>query len=208
MQEKCLQEVDSSGSIVFGEKKKDMEAELRTKLLIRGSFDLVGLCSFYRWLFDYLQVPATPAGSKVTVGQVMRADKQAFVKLAEWISDGKRTDSNDKPPLEQVLEKVRADPSVVYHLLQAPVSQRQESSAQLPQKRKQPESGPASRPNKKGNVKGKGKSTTKRGTNAPKELRDKQRALSNGKRICWNFNLGVRQDAEPGDTALVVTMCG
>ena len=152
----------------------------------------LGCPSFNRGLLDHLQVPATPAGSKVTVGQVMRADKQAFVKMAEWTSDGVR------PPLEQVLEKVRADPSVVYHLLQAPVSQRQESSAQLPQKRKQPESEPASRPNKKGNAKGKGKSKTKRGNNAPKELRDKQRALSNGERICWNFNLGVCQDAEPG----------
>ena len=216
MQEKCLQElkVDSSGSIVFGEKKKDVEAELGTELLIRDAltrralaFDLVGLCSFmamesfHRWLFDHLQMPATPAGSKVTIGQVMRADKQAFVKLAEWTSDGiKRTESNDKPPFEQVLARVRTDPSVVYNLLQAPVSQKQESGGQrIALKRKTPESEPTSTPNKKENAKGKGKRNVKgRGVNAPKELRDKQHTLSNGERICWNFNLGLCQDAEPG----------
>ncbi|CAJ1425255.1 unnamed protein product [Effrenium voratum] len=73
MQEKCLQElkVDSSGSIVFSEKKKDMEAELGTELLMRDALTRRALS------FDL------------------------------------------------VLARVRTDPSVVYHLLQAPVSQKQ-----------------------------------------------------------------------------------
>ena len=54
------------------------------------------------------------------------------------------------------------------------------------------------RPNKKLNVKGKGKNETKQGGNADKELRDKQRSRPGGERFCWNFNLGLRQDAEPG----------
>ena len=54
-----------------------------------------------------------------------------------------------------------------------------------------------SMPNKKLNVKGKGKNKTKQGGNAPKELQDKQHSQPGGERFCWNFNLELRQDAEP-----------
>ena len=58
---------------------------------------------------------------------------------------------------------------------------------------------PLAEHNKQGNAKGKGTpNVLGKGVNAPKKLRDKQLTPSNGERICWNFNLDSRQDAEPG----------
>lgn len=181
------------------------------------AFDLVGIMSYetmnayHAKLLSHLQEDAPPGYSNTTVVQVLRADRAVFLHLAETITSLKRTPNGDLP-LEVEVPKAITRPSVSFHLLplatQTPKSApAAKASPSNPNKRKHeetlqtPKVPPSSRgqPSRKGKGKGKSKTKRGRGPNVPKALVGKSLETSDGRRICWPFNLSSGcADAAPG----------
>ena len=164
------------------------------------SFDLVKACdyhimnTYHAELFDHLHLPPPPGYAAVSLAQLLRADRAAWLHIAEKLTTLKR-DEHGAAPLEQELQKVLAHPSVSFHLLPLSVKAAAEKPIQPkgPQQPKRTRSrtpprlpGPA--PKTKG--KGKGKNKRGRGPNIPRGLIGKALQTKAGERLCWSFNLG------------------
>ena len=148
--------------------------------------DLIGICSFscmerwHRFLFNHLTSAPPPNFTKPTMEQILRADRQAWVKLAERVTTMKRSAAGDLPMDEELL-KLESDSSISFHLLPMPAGKTKPLKPPKPDK-----------PPKGGKGKsGKGK--------APKELLGMHHNTDGGDRICFNFNMkhGCRY-AKPG----------
>ena len=197
-------------SLTVKEKPLDHTCATRTELeLVQAfrrralAFDLIGLVpyevmnAYHAELLSHLQEDAPPGYTNTTVTQVLRADRAAFLYLAEILTSLKR-DANGNLPLEVELPKVIVRPSVSFHLLPlaaaAPKAHAAPKHAPTnPNKRKYEE---APRPSPKANAhtrkgKGKGKSKSKkgRGPNVPKDLVGNSLETADGRRICWPYNL-------------------
>ena len=178
------------------------------------AFDLVGLVpyevmnAYHADLMGHLQDDAPPGYSNTTVTQVLRADRAAFLHLAETLTSLKRDTTGDMP-LAKELPKALARTTVSFHLL--PLANTSAPSRPAPKtnptKRKLEDGPKVPSPSPKagtGNkhAKGKGKGKTKkrgRGPNVPRELVGKAFETSDGRRICWPFNMSSGcKDAPPG----------
>ena len=151
------------------------EFELSQALTRRSlACDLIGICTFasmerwHRYLFNHLTASPPPNFNKPSMEQILRADRQAWVKLAEKITTMKRDASGDLP-MDAELLNLESDSSISFHLLPTPVG-----------KIKVPKVKPDKPPK---NPKGKGKGK------APKELVGLRHNTDEGDRICFNYNM-------------------
>lgn len=219
LQKKSAKEVAiDQSSLVIKDKAQDLLCSTTTELetvnaMKRRSlaFDIAQACSFHAInaycadLFDYLHQPPPPGYSSVSLTQVLRADRAAFLWMSEQMTTLKR-DPRGNLPLDAQLAKVLSQPSVSFHLLPLPTAKGSiEKPAAKPKTkpdRKRSRSPPrntAADQNQKG--KGKGKRGKRgRGPNVPKQLINKTLQTPEGERLCWPFNLeqGCR-DAKPGE---------
>ena len=94
------------------------------------AFDLVKACSYHAMnsyhaeLFDHLHLQAPPGYSQVSLAQLLRADRAAWLHIAEKITTLKR-DEHGTLPLEDEISKVLAHPAVSFHLLPLPLKSSQ-----------------------------------------------------------------------------------
>eukprot|EP00435_Cladocopium_sp_Y103_P073679 s288_g44.t1 len=72
--------------------------------------------AYHAELIDHLTQPAPPGYSSVSLHQVLRADRQAFMLLSERLTTLKK-DGTGKTPLEKELPSVLKHSSVSFHLL-------------------------------------------------------------------------------------------
>ena len=172
------------------------------------AFDLVKACDFHVMnafhadLFDHLHQTPPLGYSSVSLAQLLRADRAAWVLIAERITTLKR-DEQGKLPLEAELQQVLSHPSVTFHLLPLPAAGTTKTASPKPKPQprrsrspKRP-SGPAP---SKGKGKGKKGSKRGRGPNVPKGLINKNLQTSSGERLCWAFNLDQGcPNAKPGE---------
>ena len=173
------------------EKSLDMTCSTRTELELFQAFrrralafDLVGLCSYavmnqyHSELIQHLQDDAPPGYSTVTLTQILRADRAAFLHMGESFTTLKRTTAGALP-LQDALPNILTRPSVAFNLLplqsHSSNSKTSTPTAKDAPKRK-PEADPARPPvhkqpkgATKGKQKGKGKGRNK-GPRVPKEL--------------------------------------
>lgn len=207
-------------SLTVKEKPLDMTCSTRTELeLVQAfrrralAFDLVGLAtyelmnSYHAELLSHMQEDPPPGYTQVSVTQVLRADRAVFLYLAETLTTLKRNVAGDLP-FEQELMAALARPNVSFHLLplaaSAPARPAPKPNANNSNKRKHEDTekpAPA-QPKSHARPKGKGKGKSKRkgrGPNVPKELVGKALETSDGRRICWPFNMQSGcKDATPG----------
>eukprot|EP00435_Cladocopium_sp_Y103_P016771 s176_g4.t1 len=189
-------------ALTVRDKQTDFTCPTRTELELFQAmrrralaFDLVGLCKFevmnayQSELLQHLQEEPPPGYHATTLVQILRADRAAFLQIAEHITSLKR-DSGGDMPLEKHLPLILSKPGVSFHLLPL---------ASVPSRPAQPKAAPSNkrkaeheetRPTKvtKGPNKGKGKGKGKRkgrGPNVPKELIGKALQTASGERICW-----------------------
>ena len=206
-------------SLTVKEKPTDHTCATRTELeLVQAfrrralAFDLIGVVpyevmnAYHAELLSHLQEDAPPGYANTTVTQVLRADRAAFLQLAELLTSLKR-DSNGDLPLEMELPRVIVRPSVSFHLLPLatamPKTPAPKPSPTNPNKRKHeepPRPGPKGTPYvRKGKGKGKTKAKKGRGPNVPKDLVGKSLETTDGRRICWPYNLATGcSEAHPG----------
>jgi len=177
------------------------------------AFDLVKACSYHTMnayhaeLFDHLHLQAPPGYSQVSLAQLLRADRAAWLHIAEKVSTLKRNEAGTLP-LEEELSKVLAHPSVCFHLLPMPLkSPNPEKPAAAKPTAPTPKRARSRTPVRtnpgpsKGKGKGKGGKNKKgRGPNIPRGLIGKALQTKAGDRLCWAFNLPQGcQEAKPGD---------
>ena len=197
--------LDHGSHVVVKERGHDWKCDTSTDLLLQQALhrrslamDLVGGATFkvceayHRFLMSHLQADAPPGYQKVGISQVLRADQEAWVRLAEKTPDGIRRTAAGVLPLDTHIPHLETDPRVVFHLLPLPALSAAPSNSS---------GGPHLRPTMHGKSDGKadGKGWNKGGAtkkrkwrapqNTPAPLKDKQHQTSAGKPLCWNFNL-------------------
>jgi hypothetical protein len=159
--------------------------------------DLTGLATFEvmkRWvdrMFEiYSQSPA-PGFSKVSQAQLLRADRQSFVRLSEMFTGSLKATTTAGYPLDPHIEKLYTDVSVTYYMLPIPSSQSSSSSDKTDKKRQDAAPKAAAPPNKflKGGTKGKGKG--KKREPIPQALKGMHSRTPQGDAICFGYNLGT-----------------
>ena len=141
------------------------------------------------YLFEHLHRDSAPGYLKPDLTAILRADRQAWIVVAEQCHDfGIQADGH--LPLDQLLSSLKTHPDVAFNLLPRPNAKRTASGASVDTKEKEKES-PAPSANKgkgksKGKSKGKGKS---RRTPMPSALQGQWSTTSTGQPICFDFNL-------------------
>ena len=130
LQKKPSKEISIDQSqLVVKEKQSDLTCPTVTELDVSNAlkrralaFDLVGVCTYevmaayHADLLDHLHTPPPPGYSAVSVQQILRADKAAFMFLAERMTSLKRNATNQLP-LDLQLPSILSQPNVAFHLL-------------------------------------------------------------------------------------------
>ena len=176
-------------------------------------------------LFKYVTRPAQPGYRKVSLRQVLRADKLAFAKPAEQGEDV-RADANGKLPLDTAMQSVLQEYELLVALLPLPETEgkgkKGKSKTFGRQERYEPYSpgfgkGYRNVPWKGGKAKGNAKGGKPNKGNGkaewlPKELRYQGASAWNkrGRRVCYGFQLGQCSDpnCQKGDHNCVIFACG
>eukprot|EP00435_Cladocopium_sp_Y103_P011956 s4954_g3.t1 len=179
------------------------ELELSQALTRRSlACDLMQVCSFrtmerwHRVLMDQIQLAAPPGFRKPSMEQILRADRAAWIKMAEKVTSLKHK-ADGTLPLNTSLDELQTDPSIMFHLMPLPMERStvqgkpqndqkaQADASKVPPIIKKPK-------NAKGGGKGgkgKGKSKPSSKGRMPVELVGLHQQDKSGKRLCYNFNL-------------------
>ena len=127
-------------------------------------------------LFDHLHQVPPPGYAGVSLAQILRADRAAWLHIAEKITTLKR-DEHGNLSLETEIQQVLAHPSVSFHLLPLPIKAADKPKpkpAAQPKRSRSPSRQTTTPSATKGKGKGKKGQTKKgRGPNVPNGLIDK-----------------------------------
>ena len=91
------------------------------------AFDAVGLIAFdvadkwHRYMFQLTRQQPPPGFKQPGMTQLLRADRQAFVRMQELSRDGIRPLADGTRPLDRIVQELEKDHSVVYYLLPTPL---------------------------------------------------------------------------------------
>ena len=189
--------IDQS-QLILKEKPADFTCSTNTELEVANAlrrralaFDLVGICSYdimtsyHADLLDHLHTPPPPGYSPISIQQILRADRAAFIFLAERMTSLKR-DATNRIPMDLALPNVIGQPTVAFHLLPlAGAAAKAASTKEKPSGTKKRPRSPA-RQSKAGTKGGaKGKKGKQRGRNIPAGLINKALETLQKQRICW-----------------------
>ena len=220
MQKKPSKEISIDQSqLVVKDKQPELTCPTVTELEIANAFkrralafDLAGastydtMAAYHADLMDHLHLPAPPGYTPVSVHQILRADRAAFLFMSEKMNTLKRS-ANGTLPLEILIPTILNQPTVAFHLLRlAGSANRASSSTKAPateRKRSRTPTSTPTRPQPKNKGRGKGKSKKGRGPNVPSALIGKalETPQKTKKRLCWAFNLpNGCSAAKPGET--------
>ena len=213
MQKKPSKEISIDQSqLVIKDKQPELTCPTVTELEIANAFrrralafDLAGasayntMAAYHADLMDHLHLPARPGYTPVSVHQVLRADRAAFLFMSEKMNALKRS-ADGTLPLDVLMPTVLNQPTVAFHLLPLSGSANKASSSvkTSTSERKRPRT--PTRPQPKSKGRGKGKSKKGRGPNVPSALIGKALETPQKKRLCWAFNLpNGCSAAKPGE---------
>ena len=164
------------------------------------ALDLTGLVSYEvmrKWidrLFSLYSQPPAPGFQKVSQAQLLRADRQAFIRLNELHTGSLKSAVGAGKPLDPYVEKLEGDMTVTYFMLPVPTSHSASSADQGDKDTKRP-----SPPNNKGGQtpkkfqKGssKGGNKGKKRDPIPQALKGMHSRTPQGDPICFSYNLGT-----------------
>jgi hypothetical protein len=206
----------SAGRVVLGKQIKEVVCDTSTELKTLWALQRRGLAydqaDLIRWdtheawlkeLFSHLTRPAPPGFSSPSLQQLLRADRELFVKMGEQTRGGITARPTGVLPLDEAMKTLMFAAQVQFHLLPLPGSfpkqqfiQQSSSSQEFQHSNKRQssfgsEEQPAKRPSPKGSGKSRGGKFVKgRGIPAmPNELKGMWFKTKEGKRICFAFNM-------------------
>ena len=210
--EKEIQLDATKTSLVVKEQQSHSEINISSDLALYQALqrrtlamDLTGLASYEvmrKWvdrLFAlYAQAPA-PGFQKVTQAQLLRADRQAFVRISEQFTGSLKSFAGAGKPLDALIERLESDMTVTYFMLPIPAGHGQSGSGtdkgDKDKKRPEPSAGAKGNANQnkfqKGASKGANKGTKgKRRDPVPQSLKGMHSRTPQGDAICFGYNLG------------------
>jgi len=205
--EKELQLDASKTGLVIKEQPVTQEINLTSDLALYQAMqrralamDLTNLASYEvmeKWtdrMFAIFSQPAAPGFQKVSQAQLLRADRQAFIRLSETFNGSLKVMPMAGKPLDPMIERLESDVSVTYFMLPVP-SQTGSSGSQgdankVDKKRQETANADKPQPNKfqKGS-KGKGKGKNKKREPVPSGLKGMHSRTPQGDQICYGYNL-------------------
>ena len=167
------------------------------------AMDLTGLVSYEvmrKWidrLFAlYAQSPA-PGFQKVAQAQLLRADRQAFVRISEQFVGSLKSFTGPGKPLDPYVRKLDMDMTVTYFMLPIPAGQSSSSGSgdKVDKDKKRPEAPQGNKPGankfQKGASKGAQKGIKgKKRDPVPQSLKGMHSRTPQGDPICFGYNLG------------------
>ena len=142
LQKKPSKEITIAQSqLIVKEKQAELTCSTITELEVSNAFkrralafDLGGaitysvMAAYHADLLDHLHLPSPPGYSPVSVQQVLRADRAAFLYMSERLTTLKRNAIGELP-LDTLLPSVLIQPTVAFHLLPLPGSASKASSS-------------------------------------------------------------------------------
>ena len=159
---------------------------------------------WHRVLMDQLQSPSPPGFRKPSMEQILRADRAAWIRMAERVTTLNRK-ADGSLPLNTALDELQVDPTVMFHLMPLPMDRSTVQGKPQSDHKPEPDGGkgqPIRKKTKnKGNQKGKGKGKSKPSAKGrmPIELISLHQQNKAGRRMCYNYNLARGCDlAAPG----------
>ena len=168
--------------------------------------DLTGLASYEvmkKWtdrLFSMYSQSVAPGFHKVSQAQLLRADRQAFVRLGELFTGSLKQGTGPGKVLDPCIVQLENDVTVTYFMLPLPISHAKSDSDDKGNKKrsdavlKQNDDAPPVKPPKK-TPKGAGKGKYKRDP-VPQGLKGMHSRTPKGDPICFGFNLGACSAAD------------
>ena len=192
--------LDGASTLKVRDKRPDLSCDTSSELLLVQALhrralalDLMNAVTFSvsqrynSFLIGHLQTPPQPGYRKLNVHQILQADKQAWLRLAELATAGLKRNAAGQLPLDVLFQNLQVDPRVMFYLLPLPESSgghavvAAESTKRVASEGDQPWKRP------KGKGRGKSKFGPSKGT--PEALKDKVTYTKSGKPICWAYNL-------------------
>ena len=154
--------------------------------------DVMQLCSFsvmdkwHRKLLGHLSEHPPPHYSRVSMEQLLRCDRAAFVYMAEHLTSLKR-DASGALRMDKALDELASVPKVMYHLNPLPGPSLKGGNKGRGRGSK---GGQGQKRTADGNAKKGGKDSGK-GLKLPAGLTDPslKHNTEDGSRVCWNYNL-------------------
>ena len=174
------------------------------------AFDAVGLIDYHvsmrwvQWMFQTLRQPPPPGFSKPNLTQILRADRQAFVRLQELSRAGIKPTPAGVRPLDALVTNLTNDHTVTFFLLPTAIPPK----AAVVEKEVKKDWNKWSNPNwDKNEVWNKtkqnqwgGKGQGKNGGKLPQALKGCASMTPAGERICFAFNIDGCDKCEAGQT--------
>jgi len=166
------------------------------------AMDLTNLASYEvmkKWtdrMFAIYAQPAAPGFQKVSQAQLLRADRQAFVRMSETFSGSLKALPAVGKPLDPMITSLETDVSVTYFMLPMPAhsssSGTQAESNKVDKKRSDTSNADKTQPSKfqKG-AKGKSKGKNKKREPMPSSLKGMHSRTPQGDQMCFGYNLGT-----------------
>ena len=148
----------------------------------------------------FLHTPPPPGYSPISVQQVLRADRAAFIFLSERLTSLKR-DARNRLPLDVSLPELLGQPTVAFHLLPLAATSAKSTTTAKPPTPKKRSRTPNRHVKTKSKGGSKGKKGKQRGPNVPAGLINKALETPQKQRLCWAFNLpNGCSGAKPGES--------
>ncbi|CAE7485409.1 unnamed protein product, partial [Symbiodinium necroappetens] len=161
--------------------------------------DLMGVITFraqenwHKFLMDRLAESPPPNFRRISTEQVLRADRQAWQKLAEIVPSIKRT-SAGALPLDAAFPTLPTEGSISFYLLPTRLQELDDKPPRKPWKGNGKGKDQKGDRGTKRDSEGKEKSTPE----LPDALKDMPlRTTSKGKRMCWSYNIKVDDRVMP-----------
>ena len=187
----------------------DLTTEYRVKLAFTRralAFDSCEICEFaimeevHDYLYGLVMKESLDTHQPISVQQIIKADRQLWIRLIELTRDGINPDSTGKKPIETYLPLARLDP--LFNALLQPLPRSnfsyersltlkpfQDHPYQMHGKSgKGPKSGKGGKGGKGKGGKGKG---GKSSSSMPEELKGLRTQTGSGYSYCWAFNLSA-----------------
>ena len=129
-QEKLITLDENKSGLVAKDAAPEQEVSVMSDLAVFQALcrralamDLVNIASYdtvMRWtnrMFTLYTQPSAPGFNKVSQAQLLRADRQSFLRLAEMVTDGFKANAAGILPLDDAFDRLHNDVRVSYHLL-------------------------------------------------------------------------------------------
>ena len=206
--EKEIQLDASKTSLIVKEQQSSAEVHITSDLVLYQALiqrrtlamDLTGLASYEvmrKWvdrLFAlYSQSPA-PGFQKISQAQLLRADRQAFIRMSELFTGSLKGPVTAGKPLDPYIDRLESDMTVTYFMLPVPIGHGGSSGDKADKDRKRPET-PGNKntqpPKKVPKGASKGNSKGKKRDPIPQALKGMHSRTPQGNPICFGYNLGT-----------------